>query len=186
MDYKSFDGRGWHPASILMPIAISSRNSLTLELLLCLDHSHVHASLAAGSGLPTALSPRRIVLQFWIEQFSYFTTKPLKVLAWHQKRISLIFMRKFTCPTFGVGIEAVGNRIWNTCGISKGVGMAMPPLMGKAKAYQRWRSRQRMNLRASREKFLLVSLTIRQTLASCTFNGKVCTYPIVDAKRNAV
>lgn len=53
-------------------------------------------------------------------------------------------------------------------------------------AYQRRRFRQRMNLRACREKSLLVSLTIRQTLAGCAFGGKVCAFPIGDAKPNAV
>jgi hypothetical protein len=40
--------------------------------------------------------------------------------------------------------------------------------------------------RISRLKFGLVRLTVRETLASRAFNGKVRAFPIVDAERNAV
>jgi hypothetical protein len=48
------------------------------------------------------------------------------------------------------------------------------------------RDRQRKNRLASLLKSRLVSLTIRQTLASRTLDGKVRTFPIVDAKSHAV
>jgi hypothetical protein len=40
--------------------------------------------------------------------------------------------------------------------------------------------------RASREKSRLVRLTVRQTLASRAFDGKVRTFPVADTERNAV
>jgi hypothetical protein len=40
--------------------------------------------------------------------------------------------------------------------------------------------------RMNRPKSALVRLAIRQTLASRALDGKVRTFPIVDAKRNAV
>ena len=40
--------------------------------------------------------------------------------------------------------------------------------------------------RASRDKSRSVSLTVRQTLASRAFDGKVRTFPVIHAKRNAV
>jgi hypothetical protein len=45
---------------------------------------------------------------------------------------------------------------------------------------------QRRKRRASRLKSRSVSLTIRQTLASRALDGKVCTFPVADAERNAV
>ena len=46
--------------------------------------------------------------------------------------------------------------------------------------------RQRRKRRANRDLSLLVRLTIRQTLASRTFDSKVCTFPVLNAERGAV
>jgi hypothetical protein len=43
-----------------------------------------------------------------------------------------------------------------------------------------------MKRRARRDKSRLVRLTIRQTLASRTLDGNVRTFPVVDAKGDAV
>ena len=48
------------------------------------------------------------------------------------------------------------------------------------------RDRQRRKRRVSRLKSGLVRLTIRQTLASRTLDGKVRTFPVMDAKGDAV
>jgi hypothetical protein len=47
-------------------------------------------------------------------------------------------------------------------------------------------ARERKNRLASRLKSRLVRLTIRQTLASRTPDGKVRAFPVIDAKRHAV
>jgi len=47
-------------------------------------------------------------------------------------------------------------------------------------------ARQRKKRRASRLKSDLVRLTIRETLASRAFDGKVRTFPVADTERNAV
>jgi hypothetical protein len=61
-----------------------------------------------------------------------------------------------------------------------------PSLSKKNQSYGKRFARHRRNRRASRDRSRSVSLTIRQTLASRALDGKVRTFPIVDAKGDTV